>query len=301
MPLTTEATRYLSEVAVHLTHLPTSQREAAIADLTDALTAGVSPAELGPPAEYAAAVAPAAPEGDDAPRLLGIPFAARRSPLWNPSSPKLFLPKQFGWGWTLNLGAVAVKLGWVRPDDADLDVLTAAPPAAWLGSVLITGGCEAVTGIACITAWRRSVDGQLPANWGSDGRPNFWADRRLVVGIVYAVAAGASLLASTALPPAERLDALAESADDGASPSLPTEPSQRAEWEDQANRSLERLVGAAALGGIAAVASVWIAKSAKNPTKARPGLVAAVIGVPAAAALGAALIPIRAGLKRVTR
>jgi hypothetical protein len=41
--------------------------------------------------------------------FLGIPYDWRRptperirSRLWNPDEPKLFVPRVFGWGWTIN-------------------------------------------------------------------------------------------------------------------------------------------------------------------------------------------------------
>ena len=354
MPLTPETTRYIADVADHLSHLPRPVRAEALADLSDLLASGVTPGELGSPAHYAAALAlaPTAPNRDtprSTPRLLGVPFAASRSPLWNPGDPHLLLPRRFGLGWTLNLGAVAVKLGWLRPDDADLDVLSAAPLAAWVGSSLIPAACEAVTLGACITAWRRAVDGQLPANAGSDGRPNFWADRRLVLGVIYAVAAASTAVGVTTRLPGERstFDAVTGAGPhhvpfDGERPSpdgdrssfsshaptgtvpdpaaqvdtateqdstthedptatLPTDPAARAEWESDADRALSRLVTASLTGGTAAVAAVWVARSARNPDRLRLGTVPAAIGIPAAAGLAAALLPIRTGLARVGR
>jgi Family of unknown function (DUF5808) len=43
-------------------------------------------------------------------KFLGIPYDWRRpttarakSRLWNPSEPRLIVPKAYGWGWTINL------------------------------------------------------------------------------------------------------------------------------------------------------------------------------------------------------
>ena len=35
---------------------------------------------------------------------------------WNPADERLLLPRAVGWGWDLNLGAVAVRLGLIEPD-----------------------------------------------------------------------------------------------------------------------------------------------------------------------------------------
>lgn len=281
MPQTPES--YYDAVATHLAHLPRALREDALADLAELLTAGVSTAELGNPADYAATLT--SPADDDAPRLLGIPYAAPHSPLWNPASPHLLLPKKYGIGWTVNLGALAVKLGWLRPDDADVDVLTAAPTWAWVGSSLIPAACEAVTLGSCVVAWRRSEGGQLPWHWGRDSRPDAWADRRLVVGALYATAVGATVTAVTTSLHG------AAAQDDAPADTTTLAP----------DRALSRLATSALAGGLAAVGAVFVARSAADPSRARPGLPAALLLVPSSAALGAALLPIRAGLRRVTR
>ena len=34
---------------------------------------------------------------------------------WDPSDPRIFVPRAIGLGWDVNLGAIAVKLGWLPP------------------------------------------------------------------------------------------------------------------------------------------------------------------------------------------
>lgn len=54
----------------------------------------------------------------NASRFLGIPY--RWEPqnafkgLWDKDDPRMFPPKYFGWGWTINFYAVAKKLGLVK-------------------------------------------------------------------------------------------------------------------------------------------------------------------------------------------
>jgi hypothetical protein len=50
------------------------------------------------------------PPGMKTGKFLGAPYDWRRptkalakSRFWEPSSPRLFVPKSFGWGWTINL------------------------------------------------------------------------------------------------------------------------------------------------------------------------------------------------------
>lgn len=47
---------------------------------------------------------------------------------WAPSDPRIFVPRAIGIGWDINFGAVAVKLGLLREDDIDDDVVAAIPP-----------------------------------------------------------------------------------------------------------------------------------------------------------------------------
>lgn len=52
--------------------------------------------------------------------FLGVPYDVRlptprriKERLWNKEDPRIFTPHVFGWGWSVNLHAVAKKLGWL--------------------------------------------------------------------------------------------------------------------------------------------------------------------------------------------
>jgi uncharacterized membrane protein len=52
---------------------------------------------------------------------LGVPYdwrmptpALLRERFWNPSDARILTPKVFGWGWSINLAAVARRLGLLR-------------------------------------------------------------------------------------------------------------------------------------------------------------------------------------------
>jgi uncharacterized membrane protein len=54
-------------------------------------------------------------------KRLGIPYDFRKpsierakSRMWNPDDPRLFPPKSFGWGWTLNFYWLAHPIRWIR-------------------------------------------------------------------------------------------------------------------------------------------------------------------------------------------
>ena len=46
---------------------------------------------------------------------------------FEPENPSLVVPRKFGLGWSLNLGALAVKAGWIRPDDSLPDLADHIP------------------------------------------------------------------------------------------------------------------------------------------------------------------------------
>lgn len=91
--------------------------------------------ELGPPERYASALDEAftdqAPDDFDPPaaeKLWGVPYSFRVDGSWwrrlfNPSDPRILVPHVLGWGYSVNVGAVAVRLGLLRPDDLDTDTL----------------------------------------------------------------------------------------------------------------------------------------------------------------------------------
>lgn len=68
-----------------------------------------------------------------------------REHVWNPQSDKVFGPHLFGAGWSVNLGALAAKLGVIRPD---ADPLADVPTEAWAAVVAVPaalGGISALT------------------------------------------------------------------------------------------------------------------------------------------------------------
>ncbi|MBK8460912.1 MAG: DUF5808 domain-containing protein, partial [Micropruina sp.] len=110
---------------------------------------------------------------------------------WNPTDDRLFLPRALGWGWDLNFGALAVRLGLIEPDAESVPFsstpdsafkLAAAVPVALAGATVLH---YAVRG--------RSLPSSLPANWDVAGAPNRWTSKRQAM---------ATDLATTVLPAA---------------------------------------------------------------------------------------------------
>lgn len=175
---------YEDQVAAALEDLPVDVRTAALDDLRAALLDGATEADLGSPSDYAAHVLdafakstdPADGQGD----VFGVPYetrgatdAAVRSRIWAPADPRILVPRMFGLGWAVNLGAVAVRLGLLRPDDWDDESLDLVDPR-----VLSALRCAPVVWAlaAAVISVRTMRRGQpVPINWGRHGRPDAWS------------------------------------------------------------------------------------------------------------------------------
>ena len=109
-------------------------------------------------------------------RILGIPVGteglrsrAARMRRFEPENPRLFVPRAVGIGWDLNVGALAVRLGLIRPDDSLPDLEDHVPSrtagalavAPWAGLALL-----AATG-----AGLRRRHATLPGGWTASLRP----------------------------------------------------------------------------------------------------------------------------------
>ena len=244
---------FLAEVSTH-TSGSTAHKKQALDDLRDLLNAGISTEELGDPREYAAMVSSETELPD------------RYSRVWDPTNPKLFVPRVIGFGWDLNLGALAVKLGWLRPDDIDSDVIGAAPEWAMrLSAGLPLMGAALAMSASAVAASRS--DGMLPSGWDIGFRPNRYTGTAPALAPGIALSAGAALWA-------------------GMSTSR----------DDQISRS----VFATSLSFVGAGIAFMAARSTWRGGAPQP--VAGVLSVlvaPPALSLVAGLVPVRAGLMRV--
>jgi hypothetical protein len=115
--------------------------------------------ELGAPETLAASLAESIGTRNPSPlsgSLLGVPYelrlpTAERAALrfWNPEEPRLFVPRLFGVGWTLNFASLAVRLGFIRPDDEEIPF--ALVPESRLAAALILPAALAAA-MACLAA-----------------------------------------------------------------------------------------------------------------------------------------------------
>ena len=162
-------------------------------------------AELGSPAMLAAAFAAAAPEDDGEPRtdsrrtamlagsILGIPYDVRppssgryASRLWDPTNPRILVPRLLGVGWTVNFGALAVKAHLVRPDDEDIPFATVPERAV---TATLAAPIAVVVALGSLVAVRwSSLPPVVPTHWGLDGRPDGYGSPGSAVLLVGALA-----------------------------------------------------------------------------------------------------------------
>jgi len=168
---------------------------------SDSATSAVL-SELGSPEAYATAMRDAArgsttaddddqtlPQG----KILGMPYDLRGANterimrrLWNPADPRVFMPRMFGVGWTINFGALAVKLGAGRPDDFGDEAFAHAPEwsvRAALGMPVVF----AASILALVAVTWRTLPLMVPTHWGPSGVPDGWSSKPIALGLLLTV------------------------------------------------------------------------------------------------------------------
>lgn len=204
-------TTYVEQVASELAGLAADQREAALDDLRAALADGATESDLGSPQDYAATVLEAygAEEEPEETTVFGVPWETRgptdpvvRSRIWDPTSTRILVPRMFGLGWTVNLGAAAVRLGLIRPDDWDDESLDSVDPrlltALRYAPVVWATAAVAVS----LRTWRRG--GPVPSHWGRDRLPDRWSPAPSAL-VPAAVAAGFAIWGTRATTGDDRM------------------------------------------------------------------------------------------------
>lgn len=162
---------------------------------------------LGPVTDGGATLGPIRSDATDRPSedprvgtFAGIPYDWRaptaerlRRNLWDPTSDAIFVPRTFGAGWDLNLGAVAVRLGLIEPDAEDMpfeqtpDVAfaaTAALPVSLAGAVVLH-----------YLARGRSLPKRLPNHWNGAGSPDRWITKGAAAALDIATSVGSAAVA----------------------------------------------------------------------------------------------------------
>lgn len=270
---------YLHTVQEHLEGLPAADRRRALdalaAQLDELADIHADPlTTLGDPRDYADHLAEALSEDtaeQGSGRLFGVPYDTRgpmneeaRSRTWDPTNPHLFVPRLFGLGWTMNLGALAVRLGLIRPDDASEDVLEHIPSSALRLSSTVPLAIAGGAAISVAASWRR-LPPTVASGFGYMGKPRGQAPRW-------------TLIVSSAL---------------GVIPAL---------WAQRTHTATEdRLVRSASATSLAVIAASAITATlaqARSPHQRWGLLVPAALPVALAASLAVIVVPLKSGLRR---
>lgn len=94
---------------------------------------------------------------------------------WNPADQRLFLPRAVGWGWDLNFGAVAVRLGLIEPDSETVP-FESTPDAAFRVAAALPVALAGATVLHYLVRGR-SLPEHLPAHWDAAGTPDRWTTK----------------------------------------------------------------------------------------------------------------------------
>lgn len=175
-----------------LAHLTEELRPGATAAAVQAALSDLGPADAFAPASAAGALEEQSSAA--AGTLLGMPYDLRiptpervASRWWNPSEPRILMPRVFGLGWSVNFGALAVRLNLIEPD-AEESPFASVPQAAFLGALALPVVFTVAIAVSFLVM-RESLPAQLPTHWGLSGRPDDFADRGTAFGLLLAMAA----------------------------------------------------------------------------------------------------------------
>ena len=128
--------------------------------------------ELGSATEYAERVAEQVGEPSTLRRYLSNPLRAftksGRASLWNMDDPRILQPHLLGFGWSINWAAVAIKLGIVRPDDVDGEVVSEIPARALQATALLPAAITVAHGLALTMSWKQ-LPSEVHTKWKYNG------------------------------------------------------------------------------------------------------------------------------------
>ncbi len=105
---------------------------------------------------------------------------------WNPRDERIFVPRVFGLGWALNVGAVAVKLGLIEPDAEDEPFESTPAPA--LRKALVVPAVLAAAVVAHYVVRGPGLPASLPNNLDLAGRVGSWTGKPVAAATDIAIA-----------------------------------------------------------------------------------------------------------------
>lgn len=197
---------YLHDVADALRSADPTMRDDLLADLESHLFESLGTAastddvmrlvaELGSPESFAAELGVRQDSEYTAGhgRVLGIPYDVRvpsaervAERLWNPSDPRLLMPRIFGMGWDLNFGAIAVRLHLIEPDSEDIP-FTSTPDRAFAQSLAVPATLTTAMLVSYLVL-RDMFPARLPSHWNIRGVPDGFWDQGAAFGFLFLLA-----------------------------------------------------------------------------------------------------------------
>ncbi len=141
------------------------------------------------------------PEEPGESRIGGVPIDLSRPTAervahtwWNPRDERIFVPRVFGLGWALNMGAVAVKLGVIEPDAED-EPFESTPAATFRGALVVPVMLSAAV-VAHYALRGRGLPDRLPSQADIAGRPGSWTSKPVAAATDIAVAVAPTVWAA---------------------------------------------------------------------------------------------------------
>lgn len=143
---------------------------------------------------------PVSPNAQPARRLVGSPIGVnpatittRIADTFDPADPRILVPHVLGVGWSVNLGALAVRLGLITPDQLDEDVMGALTARHFLPAT--AAACLPALGALALLPFGLGQE-RLPNEWPLYGPPDGWVTPISGQWMVIAIAIGAIALAT---------------------------------------------------------------------------------------------------------
>lgn len=105
---------------------------------------------------------------------------------FEPENPSLFVRRKVGLGWDLNIGAVAVKLGMIRPDDSLPDLAEYIPAEC---RKMLSWGPLTGLAINALLSARLLRHKKAVSKWSLGGKPKREANSKLMAAVYLGISA----------------------------------------------------------------------------------------------------------------
>ena len=205
---------YLTAVTVAVRQSDPDVADSVLEDLRDDLFAALSGdstaddveraiARYGDPSSIGSASEKSEDLTEPVGRFLGMPYDYRvtgeraMSRIWNPQDPRIIMPRLFGLGWTVNFGAIAVKLHLIEPDAED-EPFGSVSERAFLLALFVPVALTAFV-LGSYLALRTQLPAMLPSHWNAAGVVDGYATQLAAFLLPFGFASTSTLVAMWAV------------------------------------------------------------------------------------------------------